>query len=137
METGVPEVAFIRFVVDALDEDSGHRLGVFNAAVALCDRGELSEAELKVLADVGRWLGGNLARPSRFTRKRNDSHRRPRALSWFNDSALDHIRCIRQVCSVLSARGIQVRTIVSDRPGYVVYEDEFQVVAEPFADSGA
>ena len=74
-------MAFIRFVVDELDEDSGHRLGVFNAAVALRTRGELSAEELKVLLEAERWFDLNLDRPTRFTRKRNDSHRRPRALT--------------------------------------------------------
>jgi hypothetical protein len=74
-------MAFVRFVVDSVNEDSGHRLGVFNAAASLRDRGELSADELKVLADAGQWLDLHLPRPTRFTRKRNDSHRRPRAPS--------------------------------------------------------
>jgi hypothetical protein len=130
-------MAFVRFVVDAVDEDSGHRLGVFNAAASLRDRGELSADELKVLAEVGRWLDVHLPRPTRFTRKRNDSHRRPRALSWFKDSASSHIARMREICELLTARGVLVHTIFSDRPGYIVYEDDVQVVAEPFADSGA
>jgi hypothetical protein len=130
-------MTFVRFVVDALDEDSGHRLGVFNAVAALRDRGELSADELKVLAEVERWLDVHLPGPKRFTRKRNDSHRRPRALSWFRDSAVEHIRRMRELCELLTARGVLVHTIVSDRPGYIVYEDDVQVVAEPFADSRA
>jgi hypothetical protein len=130
-------MAFVRFVVDALDADSGHRLGVLNAVAALDERGELTKDERRVLVDAERWLSANLARPTRFTRKRNDSHRRPRALSWFKDSARDHIRCIRDLCELLNARGVLVHTVVSERPGYIVYEDDFQVVAEPFADSGA
>ncbi len=37
--------------------------------------------------------------------------------------------------AVLENNGVHVRTIKTVRPGYVVYEDEFQVVAVPFADS--
>jgi len=37
--------------------------------------------------------------------------------------------------AILENHGVHVRTIKTVRPGYVVYEDEFQVVAAPFADS--
>jgi hypothetical protein len=32
--------------------------------------------------------------------------------------------------------GISVRMLKASRVGYIVYEDEFQIVAEPFADKG-
>ena len=35
---------------------------------------------------------------------------------------------------VLEENGVIVRVIKTQRPGYIVYEDEYQVVAEPFAD---
>jgi hypothetical protein len=31
--------------------------------------------------------------------------------------------------------GISVRMLKADRVGYIVYEDDFQIVAEPFADT--
>ena len=39
--------------------------------------------------------------------------------------------------SILETQGVVVEVIETQRPGYVVYEDEFQIVAEPFADTGA
>ena len=33
---------------------------------------------------------------------------------------------------VLEAHDVMVEILRSERPGYVVYEDEFQVAAEPF-----
>jgi hypothetical protein len=38
------------------------------------------------------------------------------------------------MCSILEENAIYVRTIKARRPGYIVYEDAYQVVAEPFAD---
>jgi hypothetical protein len=32
---------------------------------------------------------------------------------------------------------VAVEMITTERPGFLVYEDEYQVVAEPFADTGA
>ena len=32
----------------------------------------------------------------------------------------------------MERHGIYVKKIVTDKPGYLVYEDEWQVVAEPY-----
>lgn len=130
-------MGFLRFVVAELDPDSGRRQGVLQAAFALRDRGELTSGEASTLADVGRWLDEHLPRPARLARKRNNSHRTPMALSWFKDTAHLHIAKVRVVAALLEARGVGVLAVVTERPGYVVYEDDYQVVAEPFADSGA
>ena len=45
-----------------------------------------------------------------------------------------HIAKIREMCSILNENAVYVRTIKARHPGYIVYEDEYQVVAEPFAD---
>jgi hypothetical protein len=37
--------------------------------------------------------------------------------------------------AILENHDIWVETLITARPGYVVYKDEFQVVAEPFSDS--
>jgi hypothetical protein len=57
-----------------------------------------------------------------------------RALSWFKDTAIDHIAQIRELVSILENHGVHVRTLKTRRVGYIVYEDEYQIVAEPFAD---
>jgi hypothetical protein len=35
---------------------------------------------------------------------------------------------------ILEQHSAYVRVLKTDRPGYIVYQDEHQVVAEPFAD---
>ena len=55
-------------------------------------------------------------------------------MCWFKSDALQHIAKAREMSCVLEQSGIYVWTIKTQRPGYVVYEDEYQVVAEPFAD---
>jgi hypothetical protein len=63
-----------------------------------------------------------------FCRKKN------RALSWFKDTAIDHIAQIRELVAILEDHGVHVQTFKVKRVGYVVYEDDYQIVAEPFAD---
>ena len=40
---------------------------------------------------------------------------------------------MREIASILERHGIIVNTIYTDRPGYIVYEDEYQITAEPLA----
>jgi hypothetical protein len=37
--------------------------------------------------------------------------------------------------AILENHGVWIEMLKTARPGYVVYQDEFQVVAEPFSDS--
>ena len=57
------------------------------------------------------------------------------ALSWFRDTAHEHIGKMRDFALILERHGIAVRMIRTDRPGYVLYEDDYQVAAYPFADT--
>jgi len=63
-----------------------------------------------------------------YFRKKN------RALSWFKDTASEHIAQIRELVAILENHSVHVRTLKAKRVGYAVYEDEYQIVAEPFAD---
>lgn len=49
------------------------------------------------------------------------------------DSAVEHISRVRSLVAILEHHGVSVRMLKTGRVGYVVYEDEYQIVAEPFA----
>jgi hypothetical protein len=125
---------YLRFVVAELDEDSAKELGVFHAVLNLREEGKLQRHE-EELHDVTRqWFNENLEKPTRFTASKPPFYRKPnKAISWFKDTARDHISHVRDLVAILQNRGISVRMLKTDRVGYVVYEDEFQIVAEPFA----
>ncbi len=42
---------------------------------------------------------------------------------------------MHEMVAVLKHHDVPVHMIKAARPGYVVYEDEFQIVAVPFADA--
>jgi len=42
---------------------------------------------------------------------------------------------MHQLCALLKHKDIQVEILRTDRPGYIVYEDEFQVATIPFSRS--
>ena len=127
---------FLRFVTADVDEDSHEEVGVFHAAYKLRDSGMLSDDEEAVLQEIRDWFNRHLDKPTRFTSAKPPYYRkRQNGISWFKDSASEHIGKIREMVALLKHHDVPVRMIKSDRPGYIVYEDNFQVVAVPFADS--
>ena len=49
--------------------------------------------------------------------------------------AKEHIQSARELASLLEQYNVRVTTVTTRRPGYVVYEDEHQLVAEPFGET--
>jgi hypothetical protein len=102
----------------------------------LRDSGLLSQQDEETLEDIRDWFNDNLSKPAKFTNAKPPHYRkRKNGISWFKASAKNHIGKIREIIAVLESYDVSVRMIKTDRPGYVVYEDQFQIVAVPFADS--
>lgn len=78
------------------------------------------------------WLEKELPVPSKFSRKKNDSHKNTHGISWLKPEAENAIRHFWVIKDILENNGFPVDVIKSKRPGYVVYEDDYQIVAEPF-----
>jgi hypothetical protein len=83
------------------------------------------------------WLDEKLPVPKRFNRTKSKGfyRRNTRGIAWFRETATEFISKMQVVKSVLESHGHRVHMICEKRIGYVVYEDEFQVVAEPFAET--
>ena len=122
---------YVRFVIEEIDENSGVNRGIFQAMFRLWRTGALALHEEVWWAEIRTWLNSEFAEPDRLARSRR-SGAQACAISWFKSSALSHIARAREVAALLNAHDIATRMISIDRPGYVVYEDDFQVAAEPF-----
>lgn len=127
---------YIRFVVHLKDEDSGRRQGIFQALVDAREAGLLYGYEVTRVTEIHKWFNENLEKPATLTRSPKP-HALNKAISWYKDSAKEHILYMRELASILEGHGIAVELLQTDRPGYIVYEDEYQVTAEPFAETGA
>ncbi len=125
---------FVRFVIHRNDEDSGRRQGLFQAMADLEDSDLLREHEQVQYDEIYEWFRKNLKQPRSFARS-SKPHAKRVALSWLKDSAATHIRKMHAIVLLLQAHGVVVDVLRSERPGYVVYEDEFQVAAEPFKET--
>ena len=122
---------YVRFVVDKIDPNSGVELGIFQAAYRLAEAGTLAPHEEAWWYDIRGWFNLKLEKPARFARSRRPGANRC-AISWFKADATHHIRRAREMTAFLAEHAIGTRMLRSTRPGYVVYEDRFQITAEPF-----
>lgn len=118
---------YVRFVVDKQDEDSLEPQGIFHAIGELAGSGRMTAYEHERYEEVRAWFREHLERPTRFARAHHSF-----AICWFKDTAREHLAQARQFVFLLEEHGVPVRQLTTDRPGYVVYEDHFQVAAEPF-----
>jgi hypothetical protein len=117
--------------------DTGSPSGIFEDAYRLAESSVLTAGERGSLRERLNWFDQNLPKPSRFNRSKSKGfyRRATKGVSWFKPTATDHLRHAREIAVLMEAAGHAVREITATQPGYVVYEDEFQIVAEPFAES--
>lgn len=118
---------YIRFVIGRKDEDSKVGQGIFQAASLALERHDITGSDANELNELLEWFGKNLEKPTSFGRGRLRL-----GICWFKTEASEHIARIWELVRILERKGIYVSKIRTDRPGYVIYEDEWQLVAEPF-----
>ncbi|SRR6266478_39764 len=127
---------YLRFVIGDIDEDSQVEVGVFHAVNNLREEGNLYPYEEEQHDLIRQWFNENLEKPTRFTVSKPPFYRKKnKAISWFKDSANEHLAQVRSLVAILQNHGVPVRMLTTEHIGYVVYEDEYQIVAEPFSDT--
>jgi hypothetical protein len=122
---------FIRFVIPKRDCDSHVELGLIQAADELLRRGQLTYYAEACAQVTLRWFNWHLPVPTRFARSRRRGAQN-KAISWFKPTARACIRQMQVLATLLHDHGYCTQRLTTDRPGYVVYEDEYQIVAEAF-----
>jgi hypothetical protein len=68
----------------------------------------------------------------KFSRKKNSSHKNTIGISWIKAENNELSKRLWELKQLVEMEGIQIEVIKTERQGYIVYEDDFQVVAEPF-----
>jgi hypothetical protein len=124
----------VRFVIPQKDQWSGCRLGIFQAISVLRESGDLCLDEEDYVLEVLGWFNQNLEAPSRLTRTQH-RHPMPSAICWYRDSAREYIARMWDIVTILEEHNRLVQFIRTGRPGYITYEDRFQIAAVPFSDT--
>jgi hypothetical protein len=118
---------YVRFVIGRKDEESHVEQGIFHAVGQALEWQTITGPDADELNELRDWFGENLEKPASFGR---DKHLL--GICWFKTASDAHISRIWQMVQILERNGIYVKKIRTDKPGYVIYEDEWQLVAEPF-----
>jgi hypothetical protein len=122
---------FVRFVILCKHERSHCLTGVFQAARLVGDRGSLGYYEEQRYDELCHWFNRHLPVPGRLSRSRRRAACR-NAVCWFKAEATEYIDKVRAITALLQRCGIPTEMLRTGRPGYVVYEDAYQVAAVPF-----
>jgi hypothetical protein len=127
----------IRFETLMPHIDSGEPGGLFTMLDDLRERPDLSEGDHQRLESLVAWFAKNLQRPTRFSssRSKGAARRATRGISWFKPEALEHLEKAREFIALVREYGYEIKQIETTRAGKVVYEDEYQIVAESFRDT--
>lgn len=122
---------FIRFVSGEIDEDSHLPAGLFCAALDLLDSDEIPNYESDLLRELKVWFDLYLPSPFDYL---IDAPRYDPAICWFKSSAREYLSRAWELVEILERNDIMIWTIRSPRVGYIHYEDDVQVFAQPYRD---
>lgn len=123
---------FVRFVITERHPRSDQQQGVFSAIYALERAGALAPYELEWFRGIEDWFNAHLKPPARFAWS-SRPNAPERAVTWLKMSATEHVSRMRQLVTLLEHKDMPVEELRTEKPGYIVYEDEHQVAALPFS----
>lgn len=116
---------YLRFVVGSESDPARIQSGLFVETEYLRKNGHLEAYQEKLVREAFAFFNKNLPCPP-FSRKNWSSD----AISWFKDTAHEFIDRMRDLTFILEENDLLVRILKTEKPGMILYEDEFQVIAQ-------
>ncbi|WP_395746460.1 hypothetical protein [Prosthecobacter sp.] len=115
---------YTRFIVCAARDRLQETSGVITELRLLKEAGNLTRDEYQRTEALFEWFNEHLPCPP-FS-----SSNWPRdAISWFKPAAQEHVEKMEEIIAILAAYDLSCRTLHTQDPGFIHYEDDFQVVA--------
>ncbi|MDI2036358.1 hypothetical protein [Paenarthrobacter nitroguajacolicus] len=105
---------------------TGVAVGVFVAVDHLRRAGKLSEQEIVLYAMTDVWFQENLPNPPFY-----DDGNSIGAVTWFRDTSDSMTGRLQPLLSILDSNDVTWQRSVSDDPGRIVYEDQWQIGVIP------
>lgn len=118
-------MTYIRFIVGSESDSPRAHSGLFTELQYLKNENQLQPYQENLVKETFDFFNDNLPVPA-YSKKNWGLD----AISWFKDDALEFIDKTRDLVSILEENGFQVRTLVIEQPGMILYEDEFQIVSK-------
>jgi hypothetical protein len=123
---------YVRYVTDLRDRRTRLQVGIIRSVGTLEDW--ILPEDVEQLETLFAWFKKWLRVPSRFARSTRRNAQK-KAICWFKDSSFRCITKAKEIVAILEKNGIPTMTLVTRRPGYIVYEDYHQIAAIPFRDT--
>jgi hypothetical protein len=119
---------YVRFVIVGKDEESHPDRRIFQAAAQALEWHDVAGSDADELNELLSWFSKHLEKPTSLGRDKLRS-----GICWFREGSTEHISRIREMVHILERNGSYVKEIRTNKPGYKIYEDEWQLVAEPIS----
>lgn len=129
---------FVRFVIPTWRHRSSQApIGVIGAAYELRRLAALSPDLHGELDRWIEWFETKLRVPERFNRTKSKGwyRRETRGIAWLRSTATEPLAVMAKLAACVAKCGYATAELRTERVGYVVYEDDVQVIAEPFRDT--
>ena len=121
---------FIRFITEFKNDSDETETGVFQAAGFLRQSDKTYDYDKKNLLEIKEWFNCYLEKPNRFNKARRKNGLNI-SLSWFKSTATEHLQKMYEMKQILDKYDIEVTVIKRENPGYIIYEDDYQVSTLP------
>ncbi|NEQ53839.1 MAG: hypothetical protein F6K11_27535 [Leptolyngbya sp. SIO3F4] len=118
-------MSYIRFVVGSESDSPRTQHGLFTEIESLRKEEKLQDYQVALVKDIFDYFNHHLPVPP-YSEKNWSTD----AISWFKDSAKSYIEKMRDLSIILEENDMLVRVLRTEKPGMILYEDEFQVVAQ-------
>ena len=116
---------YLRFVFGTNSESAKKQHGLFTELQSLKDENILLDYQHDLVQNTFKYFNDNLPVPP--YRRKNISKD---GVAWFKDSAVEFVSRMWDLVAILEQNDRNVRVIKTERPGMILYEDDFQVVAK-------
>jgi hypothetical protein len=126
-----PAPTYVRFVCFQQLAGGRSRLGLFQARDVAIDNPHSPDWALALMVETLEWFGDNLAAPTILRRGGRRSATAQDALCWYKAEAAQHIARMHDFKNALEACGVHVEVLRTRDPGFILYEDDHQIAAEP------
>ena len=123
---------YLRFITQYIDESGQTQRGFFNAMAYIQNQLSTSDEDKEKLDAIYNWFKKNLDAPEWFKKPEYRQHEY-HSISWFKDSAKEHIFKIQKAVEILERYDLIIERVTSKLPGRIMFEDKYQISAVPFS----